>query len=194
MTSEAKQILDLFARVESAEFFVRHFQQDRDRVIVERDAALAKLSDLENTKGPDLAAIRAHAYRCGFADGQEGKVTPPEPQVIPTITVCRHCTGRAWDNEPLIHAEGCPLEPKPAPVPDFLKGMAAFHEPLTPAAMMVAEAAARAERERIAVGFIHNAMRPSFEPGEVVLAAWDGAGLDPLTTSESIRAALEPKP
>lgn len=28
---------------------------------------------------PDLAAIRADAYRMGFSDAQEGKVTPPMP-------------------------------------------------------------------------------------------------------------------
>jgi hypothetical protein len=44
MSSEASQLLDLFKRVESAEFFCRHFKEDRDRALAERDAALAKVS------------------------------------------------------------------------------------------------------------------------------------------------------
>ena len=48
--TEATRLLDLFARVESAEFFVKHFKEDRDRALAERDKALAELAELKSSR------------------------------------------------------------------------------------------------------------------------------------------------
>ena len=44
---ESTSLLKIFERLESAEFFCRHFKEDRDRALLERDAARAKGAEEE---------------------------------------------------------------------------------------------------------------------------------------------------
>lgn len=53
--------------------------------------------------------------------------------------------------------------------------------------------AASEERERIISKFLERAEALDYAPGEIVLARWDGAGLDCLTTPDEIRFVLTPK-
>ena len=48
-----EKVFALLERAENAEFFCRHFKEDRDRALTERDAALAKLTKRENTKAEE---------------------------------------------------------------------------------------------------------------------------------------------
>lgn len=52
-----EKVFALLERAESAEFFCRHFKEDRDRALAERDAALATLSETKNLNARLLVQI-----------------------------------------------------------------------------------------------------------------------------------------
>ena len=45
-----EKVFALLERAENAEFFCRHFKEDRDRALAERDAAMAEVKDLKTAK------------------------------------------------------------------------------------------------------------------------------------------------
>lgn len=48
------------------------------------------------------------------------------------------------------------------------------------------------ERECTLAKFLSRALTTNYEPGEIVLAKWDGAALECLTHPDDIRSALNP--
>ena len=116
----------------------------------------------------------------------------------PSITVCPHCTGRAVNDEPFTHAQGCPLAPLPRTCSEVDETAAVplrrrTHEEKVAylmAKIVDLEAAkaqaTRDERERIIAVLLRQS------PEAFVT---QGMGMDwPEWRKDALRSALEPRP